>query len=433
MATLKINEVRSVKFVGGVQTFEILITCTSRGDLPDTGLFVQQIINTRDPLVDVFQRIAAVADVEAYEADRDDAIAGNSVYWRSSSLKLTYNDIATADQAVRILSDRINTLTNDWKTYQDSFETPTEGSDYTFPTSDPTYITEIKDAYAASVETFNAAVLAQSMAQDDYDQATANLTGANASLVEWQTEYARFVNSTGEGINSYMGFADLAFSELLSEAGGIVDAIDTLDNDFDAILSSNQSTIFFKRVTLDSDDFVALTARDIGRPVTCTIGGGAGTLHYAKNSAQQVWISNVSGAFTATGILQINRGSGAEDVGTVIDSNGELQDPLTQSKDVLILARLAFQTILNNAQTKTTTLADGVSFCTSAASAVSGTVSTKTADRDSDQLALNDAKQVQIEAAAATTQAYNNVIAAYNTVKEVCPDWSPDPPLPATP
>lgn len=192
MATLTVQEERTVSNVRGVQTFTMNVYCTSGGDLPDTGIFVFKVYNDRNPLADVFQRVATVADVEEFKSDRTEALTNRDDTWRASQVTLTYDDIEVANQAVTVIKDRINALVEDWGVYNDSFKTEEGVPDVIdFPVTDPAYVDSLKTTYSNSVTAFEAAQTAESAAEEEYNTASADLTASQDTLKEWQTEYNR--------------------------------------------------------------------------------------------------------------------------------------------------------------------------------------------------------------------------------------------------
>ena len=430
MTTLQINEVRSVKFVGGVQTFEVLVTCTNKGDLPDSGIFVQRILNTRNSLQDEFQRIATVADLDAYVSDRDEANREFSELWRSSNLKLTYNDIAVADQAVRILSDRVNTLTNDWKIYQDSFDTIPEGVDYFFPTGDLTYIAEIKATYATQVAVYDAAQAKLLLDTEAYDDAIIALGVANTALTEWTAEQHKIQGGGGEyGVQPYYTFAQDHFDALRDDGAVINTAIDTFAAGLRDIILSPTGGGYLTRLTMNSAGYVSPGAGAIGKPVEVSA-VPQGILHFFRDSTYEWWISQPL-SFSVGHVVTVDGGG----TGTISDSGvvTTVDVPYKVLYDALLLAKTSFNTILSQASLDQDFIDIGATYCDGVGEYTGSIVGDKSDLVAISETAVEQATLAKLEAGTAVTAAYNAVISAYDTVKEVCPDWSPDPPLPPQP
>lgn len=433
MANIQINEVRTVKYVGGVQTFEIFVTCTSKGDLPHTGIFVYKILDTRNSLSDEFQRVANVADITTYEADRDEANRLHAEYWLSSTVTLTYTEIETANQAVRILGDRVNTLANDWETYQTSFDTHEgypDGQDYAFPTGDVTYIAEVKADYATAVSDYDTAVSELATITTDYDDAVATLAAANSELSAWTAQYNLIHGGGGEaGIYPQFSFANSQFSGLVDDGDTVVAAINSFLTALDLIVLAPSSGGYLVRLTMNpSEAYTSPGPGAIGQTVTSS-GGATGVLHYYKDSTKEWWLTKETGTFAAPQTVSVP-GGGA---GTITDVTRGVDVPYYSIYETLKASRISFIEVLNQAEVASTQIASGVTYCEGVATATQSTVQDKQAAVSTAQSDVDEKKKTQLDATAAVQAAYTAVIAAYDKVKEVCPDWSPDPPLPAQP
>ena len=84
-----------------------------------------------------------------------------------------------------------------------------------------------------------------------------------------------------------------------------------------------------------------------------------------------------------------------------------------------------------------TRMVDAITHATDGANAVCTHVTEITTEKatatSTAESALNTKEATYIEAQAATQVAYDEVVTAYDAVKAVCPDWTPDPPVPAAP
>ena len=92
LAVTTISSSRNVVRIDDVQKFRIVTICTAAGDLPDAGIFVQQIMDSDDPAEDEFDRVSEIVDLEDYLNDRTAAVAAGDDYWRSNLLVKFYTD-----------------------------------------------------------------------------------------------------------------------------------------------------------------------------------------------------------------------------------------------------------------------------------------------------------------------------------------------------
>lgn len=433
MANIQINEVRTVKYVGGVQTFEIFVTCTSKGDLPHTGIFVYKILDSRNSLTDEFQRVASVADITTYEADRDEANRLQAEYWLSSTVTLTYTEIETANQAVRILSDRVNTLANDWETYQTSFDTSEDypdGQDYSFPTGDVTYIAEVKADYATAVVDYNTAVDTLAAATTDYDGSVSALSAANSELSAWTAQYNLIHGGGGEaGIYPQFSAADSAYDALIDSGDTIVAAVSSFLTALDLITLAPSSGGYLIRLTMNpSQPYTSPGPGAIGQTVTSS-GGATGVLHYYQDSTKEWWLTKETGTFATPQTVSVP-GGGA---GTIATVTRGVDVPYYSIYETLKTAKGSFVDVLYQAGIVSNQIAAGVTYCEGVSTTTQSTVQDKQDAVATAQSDVDEKKKTQLDATAAVKAAYDAVIAAYDKVKEVCPDWSPDPPLPAQP
>ena len=176
----KIESTRSAVIRDDEQEFRIITVCTDRGDLPDVGLFVKEIIDADDHTQDSFVRVVDIVDFETYLADRTDAIHAGSTYWRDYLLTKYYTDVEVANAAKTAIGDRVNDLTQQYDTFTTSFEQdPAE--ELSFPTEEETVIEATKTAYSAAYVAYIAADAAKTAATADKTEAEDTLTDAAAA------------------------------------------------------------------------------------------------------------------------------------------------------------------------------------------------------------------------------------------------------------
>ena len=453
---LKVEYTRQVKLdVDGNEVFEIYANCVDEGQvadgtgLPDRGIFLLNIFNSRNALADIFQRVCSINDLETYSDSRDTAIANNQEYWRSYELTKTYESLQVAKQAVTIFGDRINTLVNDYATYINDFATTPPTGDETYPTADPTYVAELKTTYSDKSTAFDAAQETETDAEDDRDAAQATLTEARDSLKEWQeTQDLVCGGNLSEegnryGLKIYVTEIANAFKNLYDGSGSSPYApnADDVKAAMDAFIDSVENvqlgsgSTWMKRLTVVSG--VGPVPSDIGRKVQIE-GGAAG---YGYLTAYDLdnnywWVGAQSGAWTIGLNVEIVSGSAAigELTATSTAPEGPLaglpalttsRDDLESTLDVIVTADLP------------TRMVDAITHATDGANAVCTHVTEITTEKatatSTAESALNTKEATYIEAQAATQVAYDEVVTAYDAVKAVCPDWTPDPPVPAAP
>lgn len=434
-AFIRTDEYRRVT-VGpeGTQEFELRVVCTDSGPLDDKGIFLLKIFSINDATSDIFQRICNVADVETYSNDRDTALANNDEYWRAYELVKVYDDVEVADQAVTIFSDRINALANDYTTYKDDFvayPTP-EGKSY--PTTDPSYVDSVKTAYAASVTAFETAQEAEGTAEDARDAATEALAAANTDRSAWETEK----DSVCSGAVPEFTLAFNAFHDLYDTTSGpspsnaitFLGAVEPIASNVEGLILADANTV---RLTFKSGPFLPFSSPYIGLEIIGTISGAVGRCISMRSSTHEMWVRYTTPAVPFQINDQITIGGTAHteyEVGALVD---DTVGPL--ALDTLAAAYDLFETTKEYADAQDANLPTDVASSEASVNCLflTGVVTTKEAAVATAETALETTEAAYIVAQAATQTAYAVVTAAYDAVKAVCPNWSPDPPVPAHP
>lgn len=162
MSGTQVTQHRRPVVVDSGTRYEVSATCTLAGTLPDTALFVRQIVNMDDPKDDLFYRLAAPADFLSLPTNRNTAIQTgpqeDSAYlYRATSFSQTYADVAEATGAWQELSSRISQLVIDYDEYIDTFLTPDDGEVTTYPTVDEGVKAGLIAAYEATLADIEAA------------------------------------------------------------------------------------------------------------------------------------------------------------------------------------------------------------------------------------------------------------------------------------
>jgi len=195
MSGTQINQQRQAVVVSGTVKYTITTTCTARGTLQDTGIFLLSIPTATDPKDDAFERVIEIADVDTYFNDRDVAIAAGAIYWRSSAVTITYTDVETANAAWKEFNSRINSLVNAYDAFLTEFDTVPSGDVINFPTVDESAKAALKAAYAATVPLVTAAQDALTTHQAECTQLEADLATNETQLQQATADAAAWVNT----------------------------------------------------------------------------------------------------------------------------------------------------------------------------------------------------------------------------------------------
>lgn len=173
--------------VSNLQAQYILtMTVTDRGDLPDAGAFVFEILDDDDPKEDLFARVATVADLETFGLSRSAALISGAGFYRSSTVTKSYVNTQTgqsglraANEAKGFLVERVNELVSEYQTFLNEFKAdPPEV--FVFPEADAGILTPLVDDYTAKKEERAAQEETVDAKQDECDELDAEYTAAVA-------------------------------------------------------------------------------------------------------------------------------------------------------------------------------------------------------------------------------------------------------------
>ena len=238
----KIESTRDVVNREGEQQFRIITVCTDRGDLPDIGLFVKEIIDADDHTQDSFVRIVDIVDFQEYLADRTDAIHAGALYWRDYILSKYYTDVEVADAAKTAISDRVNDLTQQYNTFTTTFEQdPAE--ELSFPTEEDTAIQATKTAYSTAYTAYTAADSAATVAAADKTEAEDTLSDANDAA-----DLASMLYTSASARTAEMTAAWLAMNTFNGHAQTFEEAVQTFITAYD---NNGGSGVTTQRNTLE--------------------------------------------------------------------------------------------------------------------------------------------------------------------------------------
>lgn len=227
MANTVVSHTRQALIIDGIQKFRTQAVCTDKGDLPDRGLFLYKIINPLDPTEDEFIRIATIADVETYQANRDSAMAANEDYWRSYTLTVIHSEVDTAAAAVLAIRDRLNVLTEGFGTYLSNYRVSGILTEY--PTEEEEVIESLKQTYEDTVTLYDTALSNRTEAEEAKSEAEATLSTAQADVAALES-----INNRASAIAAEVSSAVSAMGDAVSASRLYVSQSDTLITAYDA-------------------------------------------------------------------------------------------------------------------------------------------------------------------------------------------------------
>jgi hypothetical protein len=177
------------------------------GPLPDTSVFVMEIVDDADPSRDVLLRVAQVPDFFTYPNMRTSALATGSQYYRSVSVSVDYNDLTVASDAARAFKDRTNQLVSDWITYEYKFKHVDPGSLYLLPTGDLSGIAQLIGAWQAAqlAEVTSNGVLNTATATKESAQAAYDAAGVLVSTLQTYSQLIVDLDAQSDALGSLLG------------------------------------------------------------------------------------------------------------------------------------------------------------------------------------------------------------------------------------
>ncbi|RKY28653.1 MAG: hypothetical protein DRP83_00335 [Planctomycetota bacterium] len=216
MANTEISQTREqVLNAAGEQVYRVISVVAAKGDLPHQSIFVLSINDASDPTSDTFLRVASPFDLTNLYTDRPTAIANSATIFLSPYVNNDYSDLEVAMQATQEIDGRVNTLVTTWQTYFGEFYTPTSET-LTFPNFDPSYVQELKAAYAAAKE-------ARETAESDLEDKTTTLTDAEDALADavgMVELFAYLVQVCDKLMPATTGYWAILNAEITSYVGG---------------------------------------------------------------------------------------------------------------------------------------------------------------------------------------------------------------------
>ena len=349
MAT-KVTIDASTAEVADVPKYRLYGRCTARGSLPDTSIFVLEIVDEDAPDDDVLYRVAQVPDIVdptlGYDDDRDMAIRNGRSYWRSSQFANYYDDVEVAANAKQVMKDEVNALVEAYTTYSDQFEATSEEA--LFPSAETGAVDALKDAYDTAYTDYVAAQTAQTTANEAVDDAQDDLD----EIEDWLDKKALLESDLADRTTEITTAKTLYTTFLGTPPGAASDAAWIIDKIEDFILAYDTS------------------------------GSGVDTEKDALEDDKNAFSAQRQAA-----------------------KNNDVDATITQA-------------VTNHSNMEAN---------------INSYIPTTTADRDAAQTALTTAQTAKVTADADVQAKYTALEAAYDAAKAVCPDWTPDNPLPPEP
>jgi hypothetical protein len=117
-----VTQLRRAQVTNLLEQYSIEASVIDRGDLPDPGAFLLEIIDEADPKDDTLARVATVADLETYGLNRATAVLTDVGFYRSSTVTKYYDDVRTAVAAKDFLKEKVNDLATEYDTFLNLFK-----------------------------------------------------------------------------------------------------------------------------------------------------------------------------------------------------------------------------------------------------------------------------------------------------------------------
>lgn len=172
-----------------IAKFEVSITVTAKGDLPDDKIFVVSIVDPEDAKEDLFARVATIADFTETTVDRPTAVDTAEDEYRTSTFVLTYDNLETAINAQDVLKSRIDELVNDYRDYLNDFVATPVAEETIHPQYTLDTFNSLVSAYSSAVTAEATAEQTRDDAKDDYDEAVTDAATAATKVTEAQTAW----------------------------------------------------------------------------------------------------------------------------------------------------------------------------------------------------------------------------------------------------
>lgn len=180
MAFSYVSQIREALVASGAVRYDVTTAVTDKGDLPDSGFFLLEVIEPDDPKRDELARVSGIADFTEYGVSRQTAIRTNAGFYRSAVVILRENDLIDANNASLQLKDQLNQLVTDYQFYLDQFFAPSPGESLFFPQADVGLLTPLIAEYEAAVADVEEQEALVATKEDECSEAEDALTAAQA-------------------------------------------------------------------------------------------------------------------------------------------------------------------------------------------------------------------------------------------------------------
>jgi len=197
--------------------YRITASVQDRGDLPDDGVFVYQIVNKAYPSLDVYSRVSTVSDYVDIERDRVLATVKGSGFYRSATFTKEYSNVRVANTAKELVKDYVNSLVEQYALYLSGFT----GTELTaFPLFADSIIEASKAEYLTSADTVTSqeAIIAAKVKEcDALAVVLNNLTSERDSL--------QLTSDTLAGLSGMLTASLSTWSDLFSSGELFADSV----------------------------------------------------------------------------------------------------------------------------------------------------------------------------------------------------------------
>jgi hypothetical protein len=167
----------------GSPLYKIDAAVSAKGELPEAGVFVYNIVRKERIDKDTFARVATPIDVQTLKFSRHQAVHAEQSQYISSTVSLTYPTLDIAIQAKATLTERINDLAKGWVDYNAAFQS--SDTSMVFPNGSETVADNLKTAYTTARDDHAAANTALAQALLTVDGAVKDMSYAQKLVDAW--------------------------------------------------------------------------------------------------------------------------------------------------------------------------------------------------------------------------------------------------------
>ncbi len=199
--------------------YKVAVTVQDRGDLPDNGIFVYQIIDNGAPSQDRYVRVASVSDYVDIPRDRVSSINTGGRYYRSSTFTKEYENVRVADVAQGLVKGYVNELVEQYAIYLTDFNT---SSVVPFPLVTDSLVESLKAEYETSLLNVS---LQEAVITAKKDECTA-LSSTLSSLIS-ERDSLQLTSDALSGLRGFMTLAVTDWNALLMSSELLTDSVES--------------------------------------------------------------------------------------------------------------------------------------------------------------------------------------------------------------